>query len=152
MPLTADVHADTVAFAALGEKICNDFRIDVHNRATFDAIMGTIRGCNDFDPERIRDTIEEIFDDATRIEYGHEGSLVLYVHIPFWTHQRIGETNHRDRKKYTQEERKDFVKRIISWGRSMRADEIMTRQFRPFGEYVCNRPGEDPICVRLWWD
>lgn len=146
------VHADTVEFVRLGDLVCLDFRVGLRNRATFDAVMEVHRGCNNFDPAKVADTIGVIFDDASEIEIGAEGSPVLYVHLPFYTHQRMGAEWQGMGERYTDEQRQAFAHRVIAWARSMDADEISVYQYPPTDSPVWNKPGERPYRVRIWWD
>ena len=53
---------------------------------------------------------------------------MLYIEVPFFTHQRItAPTGLGDR--YTDEQRRDFARQVISWARAMRADEIFVEQY-----------------------
>lgn len=146
-----DVRADVVEFVRLGARVCSDYHVDIPNYPTFQAAMAVTQGGNNFDPERVARTFRELDDDVMQVEFGAEGSPVLYVHLPFWTHQRRGATSCGSGEKYTDEQRRQLAARVIAWARQERADEISTHQF-PSGDEVWNASGEQPHRIRIWWD
>lgn len=145
------INADVVEFIRLGNLVCLDYRVDVGNRATFDAAMRRIRGCNSFDPGRVARAIGEIFDDAMAVEFGAEGSPVLYVTVPFYAGQRIG-ASCGVREKYTLEQRQEYAGRVIDWAKHMDADEICVYQHPRTEQPIWNGTGDHPYRVRIWWD
>lgn len=146
------VQADIVRFVQLGQRVSTNFTVNLSNRPTFDAVMSAALGGNNFTPGEVARTIGALFDDAMHVEFGAEGSAVLYITVPFFTHQRIvSTTGGGDR--YTGEQRRDFTQRVLVWARSMRADEITVQQYPITDDlFVDNAPGESPYRIRIWWD
>ena len=90
MICTTECNTDIVEFVRLGYQVSLDWRVHLNNRATFNAAMNLVRGYNNFDGPKVSKTIGSVYDDAMHVEFGRERSPVLYVTLPFWTHQRIG--------------------------------------------------------------
>jgi hypothetical protein len=148
----SNVQRDVVSFVQLGERVSTNFTVNLSNRATFDAVMNAALGGNNFVPGDVARTIGTLFDDAMQVEFGAEGSAVLYIAVPFFTHQRIASTSGGG-ERYTNEQRRDFTQRVLVWARSMRADEITVQQYPVTDElFVDNAPGENPYRIRIWWD
>jgi hypothetical protein len=153
MPLTSNsVDNDIVEFARLGQKVSLNFLVNLRNRATFDKVMATVRGGNNFDPGAIADTFGSLFDDAASVEFGVEASEVLYITVPFFPTQRLGARAVKRNERYTDAERQDYAQRVIDWARTMGADEITVRQHPLTDQDVVGKPGEHPFRIRLWWD
>jgi hypothetical protein len=77
------VDEDVVAFVRLGQRVSLNFTVRMRNRATFEAVMASALGGNAFVPYEVMRTIGSVFDDAAGVEFGAEGSAVLYVEVPF---------------------------------------------------------------------
>jgi hypothetical protein len=146
------IDTDIVEFIRLGNRVCRNYRVHLPNRATFNAAMSVAQGCNNFNPTRVAKTIGDIFDDAMHVEFGAEGSPVLYITLPFWSHQRMGTETFGMGEKYTVEQRQESAQRVIDWARSVQADEICTYQYPHTDSPVWNRPGDHPYRLRIWWD
>lgn len=144
------INTDIVEFVRLGKLVSTNYTVRIPNYATFRALMGVLGAVNSFDPQQVADTFEPLFNDSEGIEFGADGSEVLYVVVPFHDHQRNGATTHTGRR-FTDDERRDHTQRIIDWAREVNADEITVQQFPP-AERVWNEPGENPYRVRIWWD
>lgn len=150
-PTTVD--ADTVEFIRLGDLVSLDFKAGIRNIETFAAAMAAHRGCNQFDPERVAKTFAPLFDDVSTVEFGAEGSPVMYVSLPYWPQQRNGGARPGEaREKYSDETRRDLAARVIAWARSVEADEISSYQKPGNGDPVWNGTGEQPRRIRIWWD
>jgi hypothetical protein len=144
---TAD--ADVVDVVRLGQRVSRSFTVALANRATFDAVMALARAGNTFDPHQVARTIGTLFDDAMTVEFGIDESPVLSLEIPFFTGQHLAaRTGHGER--YTDEQRRDFARRVIAWARTMRADVITVEQHLT-DAVVNDEPGEHPLRVRIWW-
>lgn len=147
---TTIANTDVVEFTRLGWSTSLDWTVPIQNWETFTAVMHTAGEYNDFDGQAIADTFEPLFYDTMRVEFGREGSPVMYISIPFFPHQRYASTTGRG-DRYTDVDRQEFAARVIDWAREVRADEISVRQF-PGHDEVWNKPGPKPYRIRLWWD
>jgi hypothetical protein len=147
------IHTDTVEFVRLGQRVCLNYHVGIGNWVTFVAAVEAAGDYNEFDPRKIVDSFEELFGVASQVEFGRESSCVMYVSLPFWSHQRNDSRRFGMGEKYTDEERQEFASRFIAWARSVKADEISVQQFPalPDGD-VWNKPGEHPYRIRIWWD
>jgi hypothetical protein len=147
------VDQDVVDFVRLGQRVSRNFTARMRNRATFEAVMAAALGGNAFVPHEVAGTIGSVFDDASGVEFGAEGSAVLYLEVPFFPHQRYGSTQVGSSERYSDEQRRAFAQRVIDWARTMRADEISTQQYPPEPTLrVWNEPGAHPYKIRVWWD
>lgn len=147
------VDEDVVEFVRLAQRVSLNFTVRMRNRATFEAVMAVALGCNAFVPHKVVRTIDSVFDDSAGVEFGAEGSAVLYIEVPFYPHHRYSSTRVGTSERYSDEERQAFAQRVIDWARTMRADEISTQQYPPEPTLrVWNEPGEHPYKIRIWWD
>jgi hypothetical protein len=73
------------------------------------------------------------------IAFGREGSPVLYVHLPYWTHQREGPMPRPTGSKISDQENEQLVREL----RKAFVDELEAEEF-----------SADPInkrVIRIWW-
>jgi hypothetical protein len=76
------------------------------------------------------------------IEYGNEGSEVIYIQPPYWTHQAIGSKETWGRK-YSKEEREKMFWKIYSALALAKPDEL----------HIVKAPWKEEFWkVRAWWD
>ncbi|WP_410646256.1 hypothetical protein [Amycolatopsis sp. cmx-4-54] len=146
------VDTDVVEFVRLGQRVSLNFTVPIRNRETFDAVMAAAQGGNNFDPDQVARTIDTLFGEAMKVEFGAEGSAVLYIEVPFTTSQRLDATVVGLGGKYTALQRQDYARRVIEWARAMRADEITVQQHPATEAPVVGKPGENPYRIRVWWD
>ncbi|OXM56412.1 hypothetical protein CFP71_13365 [Amycolatopsis thailandensis] len=146
------VDTDVVEFVRLGHRVSLNFTVPLRNRPTFDRVMATAQGGNNFDPDLVASTIGTLYDESMEVLFGAEGSAVLYIEVPYFSSQRLDSTSVDSGEKYTADQRQDYARRVIDWARRMRADEITVQQ-NPVTEYpVVGQPGEHPYRIRIWWD
>ncbi len=91
---------------------------------------------NDFHPDVVASVVEEFIDDVMYLEIGRESSPVIYVYIPFWTHQQIKNRDDSMGRKLTDEEREKITYRVVKALRNAKADEVFPERY----------------WVRAWWD
>ena len=73
------------------------------------------------------------------VVFGREGSPVLYVHMPYWTHHREGPMPRPPGSKIPDSENKQLVKEL----RKVFVDELGAEEFGP--------DSIDPRVIRIWW-
>jgi len=73
------------------------------------------------------------------IQFGREGSPVLYVQLPYWTHQREGPITHQMGTRIPDEEHKRLVEEL----RKVFVDELSAEEFGP--------DTIDKRRIRIWW-
>lgn len=123
---------------------------------TFRACLEAAGGYNEFYPSAVVKAFAEVFDDLASIAFGREGSPVMYLDLPYWTHQRLRfavGTGRQDseHRKYTAAERWGLARGVRLVGQAVHADEIDA--FGIGGVPVdWNGSGIEPVRVRLWWD
>jgi hypothetical protein len=140
--------AEIVQFVQLGERVSTHFLVTLPNRATFDAVMAAARGGNNFDPYEVGATIGTLLDDAMQVQFGAEGSAILYIDVPFFTGQRLAAASGTG-ERFTDEQRRDYARRVIDWARAVRADEISVQQYPATADGdVWGEPGEHPYRIR----
>ncbi|CRK56935.1 hypothetical protein [Alloactinosynnema sp. L-07] len=146
------VDTSVVEFVRVGQKVSLNFTVGIRNRATFQAVMAEALGGNNFDPSRVASTIGSLFDDAMRVDFGAEGTAVLYLDVPYFENQRIGCSAASTNTRFTDSERQAYAQRVIDWAREMRADEITVQQHPITPAPVVGKPGDNPYRIRIWWD
>ncbi|WP_454199549.1 hypothetical protein [Nocardia sp. Marseille-Q1738] len=150
--MTTTIDAKIVEFTRLGWDASLHWRAPMGNWDTFVAVTRAAGRYNAFDGDAVADTFFDLFNDAADVEFGREGSPVMYVSVPFFPHQRHGSDHTCANDRYTDEQRQEFAARVIAWARTLRADEISVQQFPAAGGDVWDGPGPSPYRVRLWWD
>lgn len=150
--LRTRINPDVVEFVRLGQRVCLNYHVNLMNRAEFNAAMSVIDDYNNFDPARIMETIGAVFDDVMHIEFGRESSCVLYITLPFWSHQRLGSETFGMGERYSVDQMQETAQRVIDWAQSMQADEICTYQHPHTDSPVWGKPGAHPYRIRIWWD
>lgn len=73
------------------------------------------------------------------VEFGREGSAVLYFHLPYWTHQREGPVGKGAGSRISEEEHAKLVAEL----RQVFVTELGAQEFGP------DRPNTRTI--RIWW-
>jgi hypothetical protein len=74
---------------------------------------------------------------VSTVQFGREGSPVIYVDLPYWTHQREGATSLATRVRISDEDNAKLVDELRSaFVGQLKADEFSVQRRR----------------VRVWWD
>ena len=100
-------------------------------------LIRMVKRYNEFNGEQVAAAVEKLRGRVSAVEFGREGSPVIYIELPYWTHQReeappglagskIGDP---DNEKFVEELRRVFVGEL-------KADEFTQNRRR----------------VRIWWD
>ena len=98
----------------------------------------TIETYNDFRGKVVAEALRQLHDEGLIMgaRFGREQSPVLYVSVPFWTHQRTKQFG-EEKRKFTSEERGEMIQRIFWILRKTMPDELgITEDYE----------------VRAWWD
>ncbi len=112
--------------------------------------LRAVGGYNNFDPERVIDQLRPLFGDLSSVEVGREASPVLYVHLPYWTHQQITRTDGHEcgmGERIDDADRRTLARGLFAAMRAAGADEISDERADAFGQV-----SEDPYRLRFWWD
>ena len=138
------IDALTVEFVKLGYQGASlDFRTQVSDVATFRACMDVIGGYNEFDAGEVSLRLGILLGECMHAVVGRESSVVIYLHLPYWTGQSI--TAHAPwqgiGESIPEPERAELAARIRHLGRELKADEITS-----------DMHGTKISAIRLWWD
>jgi len=100
-------------------------------------LISLVKQYNEFDGERVSAAVEKLRGRVSGIEFGREGSPVLYIELPYWTHQREEATTAETDAKIPEAENDKFVAEL----RQVFVDELKA------DEFSVNRRR-----IRVWWD
>jgi hypothetical protein len=88
---------DAIAFVRLGygdqfglDFRSNNFRTDEMTTEDTQAVLRIVDEYNDFSGKKVADAIGQFRGRISSYEFGREGSPVLYIRLPYWTHQQEG--------------------------------------------------------------
>jgi len=133
-----------------------NYKVRAGTRSDFEEMLDAIRAIrvNEFYGSRVAMVLRDLADDGliADVEFGAEGTPVIYITPPFWTHQSILGPKGKNRK-YTDRERREMLKRIMERMRDANPDELSAVD--TFGNLVdLDDPNRDPsfMRVRAWWD
>ena len=96
-----------------------------------------VKEYNEFNGERVAAAVEKLRDRISGVEFGREGSPVIYIDLPYWTHQREGADTSVQGTRITDAENDRLVEEL----RQVFVGELKADEF-----------GVDGRRVRVWWD
>ena len=100
-------------------------------------LIRLVKDYNEFNGERVAAAVEKLRGRVSGVEFGREGSPVLYIELPYWTHQREETVPQGMGTKITDAENDDLVAELRQvFVRELKADEFSVNRRR----------------VRVWWD
>jgi len=100
-------------------------------------LVALIKSYNNFEGEKVAEALAEFRGKVSAIEFGREGSPVLYIDLPYWTHQREETMPGGVGEKIPDNENSKLVKRLEQvFVRNLAADEFNVEGRR----------------IRIWWD
>jgi len=103
---------------------------------TAEQLVEAIGPYNGFDPDKVKEIIRRFRGRVMGWEIGREYSPVIYVHLPYWTHQREDSAEAWG-ERIPPEEMEELKRELIEAFKEARVDEI---------EEVV------PSVLRFWWD
>ena len=134
-----------------------DATLNAHTNSISDwseleATIRAVGGYNNFDPERVLNQLHPLFARVESVEVGRESSPVIYVNVPYWTHQQSTPTRPAGRdfgmgERIPLEERQALADCLFDAMRNAAADEISDERADQFGQVSSN-----PHRLRFWWD
>ena len=98
-------------------------------------LVRLVKQYNNFDGERVASAVASLRGRVAGVEFGREGSPVLYLELPYWTNQR--EEAKGPGEKIAATENDHFVAEL----RTLFLDELKADEFSARGRRV-----------RIWWD
>lgn len=86
-----DTAEKLIEFVRLGFHDCSlHFTVRLGLPDRLGDVLDAAGGYNDFDPVRVRLEVELVAGELMSIEFGREDGPVLYVEVPYWSHQQMG--------------------------------------------------------------
>ena len=137
---------NAIEFVRLG--FGDDFGLDFRSlyfrteALTTDEAQAVMRLINydDFDGVKVAEAIGQFRGNIAAYEFGREGSPVLYVKLPYWTHQREGSPKGKAGTRIEDTENDILVARI--------EDTLVSKLgASEFGAVIT-----DKRMIRVWWD
>lgn len=100
-------------------------------------LIKLVKHYNEFDGERVAAAVSSLKGKVSGIEFGREGSPVLYLELPYWTHQREEASPEEKGTKISDEQNDVLVSEIKQlFVDQLKADEFSVNKRR----------------IRVWWD
>lgn len=100
-------------------------------------LVRLVKSYNEFKGESVAAAIEKLRGRVSAVEFGREGSPVLYIELPYWTHQREEAQPGTPGTKITDAESGKLVEELRQvFVGELKADEFTVNRRR----------------VRIWWD
>ena len=100
-------------------------------------LIRLVKEYNEFNGERVAAAVEKFRGRVSAVEFGREGSPVLYFELPYWTHQREEAVPKGMGTKITEAENEMFIAELRQlFVGELKADEFSVEHRR----------------VRVWWD
>ena len=100
-------------------------------------LIRLVKEYNEFNGERVAEAVEKFRGRVMGLEFGREGSPVLYIDLPYWTHQREGADTIGQGTRISDAENDRLVEEL----RQVFVDDLKANEF-----------GVDGRRVRAWWD
>ena len=100
-------------------------------------LIRLVKRYNEFDGERVANAVSGLKGRVAGVEFGREGSPVLYIELPFWTHQREEAPPTEKGTKISDAQMEALVNEL----RALFIDQLKA------DEFSVNRRR-----VRVWWD
>jgi hypothetical protein len=143
LPLEVDLQV-AESFVRIGFGLNKDQRFQSYEfltprlRAAQSAsLIRLVKQYNDFDGERVAVAVEKLRGRVSGVEFGREGSPVLFIELPHWTHQREGADTLVQGTRITDAENDRLVEEL----RQVFVGDLKADEF-----------GVDGRRVRVWWD
>lgn len=98
-------------------------------------LIGLVKQYNQFEGEQVASAVLALKGRVAGVEFGREGSPVLYLYLPFWTYQREEAEGPRVRIEDAENDKLVAELRTLFVGK-LKADEFSVQDRR----------------IRIWWD
>ncbi len=152
MPASAQIevapHVDqAIAFVKLGYGDLFDMSFRSLNFTTEEldtestqSVVSLVKSYNSFDGNKIAQALSQFKGRISSYQFGREGSPVLYINLPYWTHQREGDNSNTRGTKIEDSE----FRKLLGELRQVFVNDL-----------YCDEFDVDSIrkrTVRVWWD
>lgn len=141
-----DSLAKMVRFVKLGYNDCStDFRISIGDWESFKACIEEAGQYNRFDPTVVIAAFKNVFQEIDSVEFGREGSPVMYVHLPYWEGHKVkNRGTHIENDRHLTDAETDIIRQEV-----IKAfDVALVDENYPVGLDDFSRDKK----VRGWWD
>jgi hypothetical protein len=126
-----------IFYLAYQKDLLLHFRTNPVDSDTAMELVDIIGGYNNFEPGKIKDAIRPFCGQVTGYEVGREYSPVIYVVLPYWTHQREDWERQEMGEQIPQREIEKLKAGLVAAFRFALADEV-----EEVSESI----------IRFWWD
>ena len=99
-------------------------------------LIGLVESYNNFSGKKVADALGEFRGAVSGVRFGREGSPVLYIDLPYWTHQQE-ESTLQEGQRIPEDATLKLVRRL---------EEVFVR------ELGADEFSSDEHEVRVWWD
>ena len=100
-------------------------------------LISLVKQYNNFEGQRVAAAVERLRGRVSGFEFGREGSPVLYIELPYWTHQREEHATAGMGAKISDADNAKFIAEIQQvFVGELKADEFSVNRRR----------------IRVWWD
>jgi len=113
------------------------FRTNPVDSDTAMELVDIIGGYNNFDPAKIKDVMRAFRGQITGYEVGRECSPVIYVWLPYWTHQREDWEMLETGERIPEDELEGLKRSLTTCFKLALADEVQE---------------VSTSVIRFWWD
>jgi hypothetical protein len=100
-------------------------------------LIKMVKQYNEFEGERVAAAVQELRGEVSGVEFGRDGSPVLFIELPYWTHQREETLTEGMGVKIEDKENEQFVARL----KRVFVTELKASEFSVRGRRV-----------RVWWN
>lgn len=158
-----DSATKTIEFVTLGyHDVSLNFTVRLGRTESLADVLNAAGGYNNFDPDTVFIALADVLPKCMGVEFGREASPVLYLEVPYWSHQQMQDETHRQGSVLDEEQRLAILAEAIDALREAKADTVAV-EFLSDNEHqrVYLKPGEKfkapegstlGLKVRGWWD
>jgi hypothetical protein len=99
-------------------------------------LIRLVKQYNEFEGERVAEAVQQLRGKVSGVEFGRDGSPVLFVELPYWTHQREEMLTEGMGVKISDAENEKFIAEL----KSVFVEKLKATEFSVKGRRV-----------RIWW-
>ena len=100
-------------------------------------LLKMVKQYNNFEGERVAAAVQDLRGKVSGVEFGRDGSPVLFIELPYWTHQREETKTEGIGVKIDDKDTEQFVAQL----RNVFVSELKASEFSVRGRRI-----------RIWWN